>query len=78
MLIDHSYINVKQSRALINLIWLKHSKMLYLKYGPESSLAFVLHVVVMNGKIVNPQNWLVDGIIYHYPLVNLSVWNYLN
>lgn len=72
MLIDHIYMNVEQSRALVDFVWLKYQTMLYFKYGPKISLAFVLHVVVMNGKTVNPQNGLVDGIVYHSPLVNVS------
>lgn len=76
MLIDHNYMNTKQSRALVDFIQLKNKAMLYFKYGPERSLTYMIYVVVMNGKILNPLNGLVVGIMYHYPLVNVSVWNY--
>ena len=75
-LIDHIYMNEEQSRELIDFTWLKHHKMLYLKYGLEISLAFVLHAIVMNGKTMNLQNGLMVGFVYHSPLVNVLGWNY--
>ena len=73
MLTNHNFMNVEQSRELINHIQLKHQTMLSLKNGPEISLVNVLHAVVMNGKIINPHNVLVARIMPHSQLV--IIWD---
>ena len=74
--VDNSQLmNAEQSTEPIDFIWLKHQTMLYLKYVLERCLASVIHVVVMNGKTVNPQNGLMVGFMYHSPSVHVSDWN---
>ena len=68
MYIDHSGMNAKQSRELMDSIQLEHQTMQSLKYGREKSLSSVVHVVVMNGMIVNPKTGLVYGIVYYSPI----------
>jgi hypothetical protein len=64
-------MNEKQSRTLVDSIQFEHHTLKSLKYGRENSRASMVHVVVINGMIVNPYTGLIDGIVYHSPLVNL-------
>ena len=78
MSIDLNYMNAKQSKELVEFTQSKHETMLYLKYGLENYLVSALHAVLMNGKTVNLQNGLMVGLMYHSPLVHVSIWRRMN
>jgi hypothetical protein len=44
-----------------------------MKYGQEKSLDSMVHVVVVNGMIMNPQTRMIDEIMYISPLL---MYNY--